>query len=167
MGEGLRHSLDSLFFLLAWALVAASFLFWCPLEYEPPGWRIPWWMMPWLPALALLLVVFKCAPARPPARPPARQPPLRARSACGAGSCRVERLRAACAAQHLRSARSALPDLTRFPLAPRAALQPGSAAQQRILEDWGLLWGCDRLLPLLFPAHELREALARRPLVQR
>jgi hypothetical protein len=61
MGEGLRHSLDSLFFLLAWALVAASFLFWCPLEYEPPGWRIPWWMMPWLPALALLLVVFNLA----------------------------------------------------------------------------------------------------------
>lgn len=51
-------------FLIGWALVTLSLQFWCPLEYEPAGWRIPFWMMPWLPSLALLLLVFRQAAAR-------------------------------------------------------------------------------------------------------
>ncbi|EFN53780.1 hypothetical protein CHLNCDRAFT_58448 [Chlorella variabilis] len=59
-----QHTDGPEWFLIGWALVTLSLQFWCPLEYEPAGWRIPFWMMPWLPSLALLLLVFRQAAAR-------------------------------------------------------------------------------------------------------
>ena len=54
-----HHGVEVVWFFLAWFLVTLSLQLCCPLEYQPPGWHVPWWLMPWLPTVAIGLVVFR------------------------------------------------------------------------------------------------------------
>jgi hypothetical protein len=42
-----------------WLAATASMLLWCPLAYEPRGWRIPRLLLPWMPSFAILLICFR------------------------------------------------------------------------------------------------------------
>ena len=59
----LSHGVGSAWFVLALFAVALSLQLCCPLEYQPPGWHVPWWLMPWLPTVAIGLMVFRCCTA--------------------------------------------------------------------------------------------------------
>ena len=55
----LGHGMGSVWFVVALFAVALSLQLCCPLEYQPPGWHVPWWLMPWLPTVAIGLMVFR------------------------------------------------------------------------------------------------------------
>lgn len=47
--------------MIGWFLASLSMFLVCPLEYEPPAWKIPAFLLPWLPSFAILLIFFSAS----------------------------------------------------------------------------------------------------------